>query len=92
MCIAEIDSRYFYFPAAIMEDQRLSWTATGLLIAVFSKGPDWPVTLENLRSTTTDSTKTIKKALALLVELGYARVRSKTEWDITDTPNKWSSP
>jgi hypothetical protein len=68
---------YVQLDRRILEDDRLSWKAKGLLAYLLSRPNDWSVQLRDLTKRSTDKEYAVRSALKELSELGYAEMAER---------------
>lgn len=84
---ARPDSGFYILQNAVAEDERLSFRARGVLIALLVKPDDWRCTTEELEKQGTEGREAIRTALRELEAAGYLeRVRSQDS-----ETGKWST-
>lgn len=75
----------------VINDNRLSWKARGILVYLLSKPNDWTVKRNDLiNNSEEDGERSVKSALKELVNLGYAKLK-KGEYRDKDGKNKFGS-
>jgi len=74
--IAKRDNPYVQIDHRVLEDERLSWKAKGLLAYLLSKPRDWRVMSEDLVAKATDGRDAVKAAMRELRDAGYASLET----------------
>ena len=65
-------------PKTVLDDERLSWKAKGILSYLLGKPTEWKVRVKDLSNKSTDGEASIRSALAELRKLGYAELERQT--------------
>lgn len=81
-------------PKSVLDDERLSWKAKGILSYLLGKPTGWKVRVADLVRHSTDGECAVRAALKELRQLGYANLAKEREggrivgwvWQISDTP------
>jgi len=71
---------------SIIDDQRLSWKARGLLIHILSKPDHWRTNMKHLAAQSADGYYAVQSGMAELEDAGYIR-RVKAQ----DSAGRWST-
>lgn len=61
-------------PKSLLNDQRLSWKAKGIISYLIGKPSDWKTNVKDISARSTDGSNAIRSALNELRKLGYARL------------------
>jgi hypothetical protein len=77
---------YVQLDKRIVEDDRLSWKAKGLLAYLLSRPDQWEVRIQDLVKRSTDKEYAVRSALKELTELGYAEMVRRRRSDGTFEP------
>lgn len=82
-------------PKEMLDDERLSWRAKGLLSYLIGKPPDWKVRRTDLVKRSKEGETVVRAALKELREAGYAKLKKEKDtkgrlvewvWNISDFP------
>lgn len=65
----------------LINDQRLSWKAKGLLIYLLSKPPNWTAKINDLYKKSTDGYSSLRSGIEDLVLCGYMELKNKYNKD-----------
>lgn len=77
--IARRENPYVQIDHRVLEDERLSWRAKGLLAYLLSKPVDWQIVSEDLLKKSTDGRESIQSAMRELRDCGYATLEVMKE-------------
>jgi len=80
------DRNFTVLDNPLLDDERLSLRARGLLALLLSKPDDYPVNATNIAQRTKEGRDAIEAAIRELIEVGYARRRREQ-----DTRGRWNT-
>lgn len=82
-------------PKSLLNDERLSWKAKGIISYLIGKPSDWKTNVKDISARSIDGTTAIRSALNELRKVGYARLDKIQDangkvvewiWKISDSP------
>ena len=77
---AKRENPYAQIDKTVLNDQRLSWKAKGLMAFLLSKPDNWEINIQNLIRQSTDGKEAVYSGINELINFGYiVRVESRNQ-------------
>lgn len=88
--VSKIENPFVQIDKGVVNDERLSWKARGMLAYLLSKPDDWTVRITDLVRRAPDGEAAVRSGMQELIDAGYITVKQEHKKDGTWAPTEYT--